>query len=393
MIRRIQALNFRCLRHVDVNLDRFHVLVGPNGSGKSALFDVVTFVKDLAVAGLEYAVLQRTNNIEDLVWGKHGRDVSFELALEFDTPGALVNKQFQSQERFRYEVAVSKKGDSFGMVGERLTPIHEDSTPGPEESMDHKAVYSGRRSENPRPDSDSVLRLSHDLLLKISESVPRAPKRTPSALDYVPSILKVGVRRLFLDDKCLRQASPAKGRSSALEWDGSHLPWAVKRLESDHPEQFQAWLRHIRTAIRDLEDIRVVERADDRHAYLMVRYTNGVEAPSWAVSEGTLRLLALTVIGYLPNRGLYLVEEPENGIHPLAVETVYQSLSSVCNAQVLVASHSPELLMCAVPKDVLCFSKDKKGATQIIPGDQHPRLAHWRSAADVDLLFASEIIG
>ena len=40
MIRRIQALNFRCLRYVDVELDRFHILVGPNASGKSTLFDV-----------------------------------------------------------------------------------------------------------------------------------------------------------------------------------------------------------------------------------------------------------------------------------------------------------------------------------------------------------------
>ena len=43
MIRRIQALNYRCLRYADVRLDRFHVLVGPNASGKSTLFDVVAF--------------------------------------------------------------------------------------------------------------------------------------------------------------------------------------------------------------------------------------------------------------------------------------------------------------------------------------------------------------
>lgn len=392
MIRRIQALNYRCLRYVDVGLDCFHILVGPNGSGKSALFDVVTFVRDLAVSGLEDAVFQRTNNIEDLVWGKRGRDVSFELALEFDTPEALAKRQIQSPERFRYELAVCMQGDNFGMAGERLTLIHVDSAPR-RECASRQKVYSGRRSESPRSDSDSVLRLSHDLLVKISESASRKPKLSPSALDYVPAILKRGVRKLFLDDRCLRLASPPQGQSSAIEWDGSHLPWTVKRLETDYPEQFKAWLRHIRTAIRDLEEIRVVERADDRNAYLMVRYANGVEAPSWAVSEGTLRLLALTVVGYLPNRGLYLVEEPENGIHPLAVETVYQSLSSVPNAQVLVASHSPELLMCAEPGEVLCFSKDDEGATQIIPGDCHPRLSQWRSAADVDLLFASEIIG
>ena len=43
MIRRLQALNYRCLRYVDVPLDRFRVLVGPNASGKSTLFDALDF--------------------------------------------------------------------------------------------------------------------------------------------------------------------------------------------------------------------------------------------------------------------------------------------------------------------------------------------------------------
>ena len=47
MIRRIQALNFRCLRYVDLRLDRFHVLIGPNASGKSTLFDAIAFMGDV----------------------------------------------------------------------------------------------------------------------------------------------------------------------------------------------------------------------------------------------------------------------------------------------------------------------------------------------------------
>ena len=44
MVRRIQALNYRCLRHVDVRLDgNFHILVGPNASGKSTLMDIIAF--------------------------------------------------------------------------------------------------------------------------------------------------------------------------------------------------------------------------------------------------------------------------------------------------------------------------------------------------------------
>src|SRR5512136_2903852 len=100
--------------------------------------------------------------------------------------------------------------------------------------------------------------------------------------------------------------------------------------------------------------------------------------PSWTASDGTLRLLALTLPAYLPNmRGIYLIEEPENGIHPRAVETLFQSLSSVYNAQVLLATHSPVILSLAKAEQVLCFAKTLEGATDIVPGDQHPALRDW----------------
>jgi hypothetical protein len=76
------------------------------------------------------------------------------------------------------------------------------------------------------------------------------------------------------------------------------------------------------------------------------------------VSDGTLRLLALTILANLRSAtGIYLVEEPENGIHPTAVETVYQSLSSVYDGQVLVATHSPVMLAISSPEQLLCFAR------------------------------------
>ena len=159
-----------------------------------------------------------------------------------------------------------------------------------------------------------------------------------------------------------------------LEPDGSNLPWAVKRLRDADQDQFRAWLAHLRAVLRDLEDIRVVDREDDRHAYLMLRYGNGVEVPSWSVSEGTLCLLALTLIAYLPDEDCtYLVEEPENGIHPKAVEAVYQSLSSAYESQILLASHSPELLICARPFDVL-------SAAPGTPGFGRPEARTWSAS-------------
>ena len=108
MIRRIQVLNYRCLRYVDVSLDRFHVLIGPNASGKSTLLDAIAFLGDLVRDGLEKAVGNRTANFQDLVWGRPDRDMGFELAIELEVPEGLrerlpAGKDFRV---FRYEVEI-----------------------------------------------------------------------------------------------------------------------------------------------------------------------------------------------------------------------------------------------------------------------------------------------
>ena len=177
-----------------------------------------------------------------------------------------------------------------------------------------------------------------------------------------------------LDSRVLRSASPPNGDDNLrLSPDGGNLPWILESFRQDHEDLFQRWLRHLRTSLKEIADIRTVRREDDRHGYLMIRYTNGVKVPSWSVSEGTLRLLVLTLLAYLPKEHpvAYLLEEPENGIHPMAIETAYQSLSSVYDSQLFVASHSPTFLRCVSPKEVLCFASDSDGSTVITPGDQH----------------------
>lgn len=111
-------------------------------------------------------------------------------------------------------------------------------------------------------------------------------------------------------------------------------------------------------------------------------------------SDGTLRLLALTLPAYFPEvKGVYLIEEPENGIHPRAVETMFHSLSSVYSAQILLATHSQVILSVAKVSQVLCFSKTEKGSTDIVRGKEHPALRDWKGETNLGVLFASGVLG
>ena len=422
IIRRIQALNYRCLRYADVRLDRFHVLVGPNASGKSTLFDVVAFLADLVRDDLEAAIGRRTRNFQDLVWGRSKQDLRIELAVEFEIP-ATIRDLLPPQNRFRlfrYEIAIHEADGELRIDSERGLLLSETERPdsrqisffpNPPEARETILLGGGRPGSrtilsksrqgtdnfnvevSPKSGKGWTTSIAFGPLRSTLRNLPESPARFPMAT-YVKRALNAGTHFLFLDSLKMRQPSPPGLRRRQFSSDGSNLPWVVKRLQDEHEDSYKEWLAHVQTVVSDLKHIRVVEREDDRSIYLMLGYATGVEIPSWMASDGTMRFLVITLIAYLPYDGeLYLMEEPENGVHPLAVDAIYDSLSSAYESQVLVATHSPAFLKLSKPNEVLCIAKNDEGATDIIRGNDHPILRHWQESVDMNVLFATGVIG
>lgn len=420
MIRRVQALGYRCLRHADVRLGEFQVLVGPNASGKSTLLDAIVFLRDLVSDGMEGAVGRRTKNFQDLVWRRPGQDPGFELAIEVRIPESL-RAQLPAENRFetfRYEVAIRESDGSPRIASERATlepqrPPREapppEIFPAPVKAPTSILLGGGRRGArtilsksangndsfhfetSARPGKGWVAGLALGDRRSTLANLPEAPDRFPVAT-HVKRLLTGSVVPVFLNSVGMRRATPPDSKNGALAADGTNLPWLVERLRWTDRPSFDEWLGHVGTALPDLEDLRVVERPDDRHAYLMLRYRNGVTAPSWTASDGTLRLLALTLPAYLDARDrVYLFEEPENGIHPLAVECIFQSLHSIYDSQVLLSTHSSLVLHDAKPEQVLVFAKDPEGATDIVRGSDHPLMRDWLDAPYLDALFSAGV--
>ncbi len=423
MIRRIQALNFRCLHYVDLKLDRFHALIGPNASGKSTLFDAIVFLGDLVRDGLEGAVGRRTADFRDLVWGRPDGEIGFELAIEVDVPDDLLprlpsDKNFRV---FRYEIAIRGDGKGGRISSERalLMPQPKNAgppsrrSPFPDPPRPPATILFGRgragmRSVVNKSDQgtdsyyvETASRAGKGWVTSIAfgprrstlANLPESPEKFPVAT-FVKRMLENGIRRVLLDSEAMRRPSPPEYGTNGLAEDGSNLPRMVMRLRKRHIEEYREWMRHVRTALTDLKDVRVVVRPEDRHAYLVLKYDTGVEVPSWTASDGTMRLLALTLLAYIPdNKDIHLLEEPENGVHPLALEGVVDSLASVYDAQVLAATHSPAFVELVEPSMALCFAKNADGATDIVSGDEHPILKGWQGSIDKSVLFAKGIVG
>ena len=94
--------------------------------------------------------------------------------------------------------------------------------------------------------------------------------------------------------------------------------------------------------------------------------TRAVE--SWESSDGTLRALAiLLALETHPHHSTILIEEPERNLHPWAVREIIEHIREVIeerNIQVIIATHSQQVLERVYPEEVLVATRTAQEGTK-----------------------------
>jgi predicted ATPase len=196
-------------------------------------------------------------------------------------------------------------------------------------------------------------------------------------------------RLLQLEPSALRQPDPFTAPAK-LAQDGSHLAATLHHLarsafrreqagldlpgESDNAGEEKAAQRvysQVANRLSELiDDVRevAVDRDERRELLtLMVTGADGTRHPARALSDGTLRFLALAVLLQDPEaRGVICLEEPENGIHPERIPAMLRLLQDIVTdvqaevgdnplRQIIINTHSPAVVT-QVPDDSLLLA-------------------------------------
>ena len=167
---------------------------------------------------------------------------------------------------------------------------------------------------------------------------------------------------LFINE--LRQEQVISN-SDRVSITGDNIPSVVKSFVK---EEKVAWERISRT-MSNISPYFLEVHSESLRAgkeYLVFEEVfKGRPIESWEASDGTLRALAILLCLESHRKGsTILIEEPEHGLHPWAVKDLMEHMKETIrlkNIQVIVTTHSQQVLECINESQLLVTERDESG--------------------------------
>ena len=429
MLTRLKVSGFKNLMDVDIRFSPFTCIAGANGVGKSNLFDAIQFLSALSDRSLIEAARSirdeegRTSDVRSLfnrVGDAYDTEMSFEAEMIIAMNGIDdLGQQAEASSTFlrytliiayRLEQNYSKSLGSLEILKEELIRFNK-SDLAENLSFEHSKQWinslfksqSQRRApfistEGTKKDEARKIRVHQDSGSSerqeggstgsktrrfLARTLPRTVLSESNAIESPTALL---VKREMQSWKIL-QLEPSALRKpdefmsdDTLGMDGSHLPATLYRLAKFHEEEVidqesmdnieqQVYANVANTLselIHDVDSV-TIDRDEKRQLLtLLVQARDGTSHPARALSDGTLRFLALAVLNLdHQTKGLLCLEEPENGIHPERIPAILKLLQSIATdvnepvdidnplRQVIINTHSPAVVLQVIDESLV----------------------------------------
>ncbi len=427
MIARLQIDGFKNLVKTDIRFGPFTCIAGSNAVGKSNLFDAIRFLSDLTSKTLVDAAGSVRNeeqgnadirNLFHRVGDIYSGQMSFSVDMIIPGEGTdelgQVAKATITTVRYELELAYRQSDDALRrglleILREELVPISRqeayqniDFYPNTEH-LDLKSrdaitkkigvwkdsVVRGKRTANfistwgEGEEREIGFNQDGQAGKVIRRKISQLPKTILSVANALMSPTALVVKNemqswklIQLNPEALRKSDSLHNVANArLATDGSHLPATLFRLHLENqqsgviPDVYQFLANRLSELVTGVTRIGIDQDEKRGLLTLTLQTKDGNRLPALALSDGTLRFLALAVLELDSSTNEVLcLEEPENGVHPEKIDAMIQLLQDIATdimwpmaednllRQVIINTHSPTVIQ-QVPEDSLLIAE------------------------------------
>jgi predicted ATPase len=363
MIDKIKVQNYKSLENVEVELAPLTVFVGPNNAGKSNLLDSLQLFRDLLHDGP--GAIEARGGFRHVVWnGETKRTITFQIDGHFDK-----NSGLSESIQYQYKSALVGGATHFRISSESF----DVSRPIPEQRFEQVTEIeralnkTGAQNLLEFPSGEGNSAVIRDVYGKMitGHSAPNDELRLRffSDISRYPMLghFSKEVREwAFYSLVPSRMTNPVRVKKGfRILPEGDNTSAVLHSIHSEHIDKFNQIEEIMKTAVQEITEI-VTALTEQGETYLNIREKHlNIRIPSWAMSDGTLRLLAHLAIIFSPQcPSLVCFEEPENFVHPHMVELLANALKKASEkTQILLTTHSPYLLNHFEPESLIIVEK------------------------------------
>jgi predicted ATPase len=404
MLTRLRVKGFKSLEDVEVRFGPFTCIAGANGVGKSNLFDAILFLKNLS----NTPIIEAANSIRNS--GKQRTSIaslftqtvsSQASVMEFEADmlvGHSVTDDFSRDAKpkvtylqyklaFRYVKSTASSPEGIELVHESLNFIPKGSAKEElgffvdKEFFDSAYVGSSKIDFIYTEKESNVVKIRQDQTSGAPISIPisKADRTILSNINTIDRPTALAARRemqswtlLQLESSSLRRPDDFLSKSTVSE-HGEHLPATLDRLGKNQEiaNQLANLLPEVKNVFVDVDEKRQLKT-------LYLETINHIKHEARALSDGTLRFLALAIIAADDELGgLICLEEPENGIHPARIQAIVTLLYQMAVdpkyavgddnplRQIIINTHSPLVVQHIAAEDIIVSQSYKRDGASL----------------------------
>jgi len=361
----IRAKNFKSFRELNISLDNLNVLIGANASGKSNFVQLFSFVRDIVESGLDNAIsiqggAQYLRNINC----EEGANLTIELSVESDLgdpivpfvpdPGSRVT-------RSRYRFSLAFHGGRHVSVTEDELWVERRSSG----SSGNTSTFTIKR-EGEQCQMEGGNDVIRSFLL--GHLKPRAEEANRPMLLIESVILRSmlplnGLKSIATYDIDSKEPKTAVlfGGKSELEPDAHNLAIVLDRIVSDDQNR-RKFLNLLRDVLPFADELDTEPLRDSSLFFNMRERFSPSPMPASFLSDGTIDIIALIVILYFERKPFVVIEEPERNLHPSLISKLVQLFKDASRLkQIIISTHSPEIVRYVDPGQLILISRDTSG--------------------------------